>query len=145
MDGEWDVVISYLQDVFNNNEELSFDELKNANKGKLQDLKEPALSKILEDVTNHKANIDKSRRVLEDMLVNISAVIAAENKKKAAEPKQKKGRSYWTSQFNISDSITVNSEVAFKLRQKGADDEWIQCEVTKIIGDGTKYVIQKKI
>jgi SAGA-associated factor 29 len=137
MDGEWDVVVSYLQDIFNHNEELNFDEIKGLNKSRLQDLKKPELNSILKDVTSHKENIDKSRRVLEEMLLDINSVLSTQLKKRT-EAKRKRGRSYWSSPYNVYDSISLHSEVAFKLRQKGSDDEWIQCEVTKIIGDGTK-------
>jgi len=137
MEGQWDIIISSLQDIFNNNEELNFDEIKT----NVSDLSEKELNEMLGGLASHKDNVDKSRRVLETILENLKTVINSETKKKAADPKFKKGRSFWTSPYNESDSVTMNSEVAFKLRQRGADDEWIQCEVTKVIGDGTKCVM----
>ncbi len=54
--------------------------------------------------------------------------------------------SFNSSPYNPSDPILVGSEVAFKLKgQRGASDEWIQCEVTRIYGDGTKYVMGEYI
>lgn len=140
MEGQWDIVISSLQDIFNSNEELNFDENKDFINTKISGLSEKQLQEALTSLSLHKDNVDKSRRVLDTILENLGIVIDSETKKKASDPKLKKGRSYWTSPYNDSDSITMNSEVAFRLRQRGSDDEWIQCEVTKVIGDGTKYV-----
>ncbi|KAI5968622.1 hypothetical protein KGF57_000094 [Candida theae] len=53
---------------------------------------------------------------------------------------KKVGRSYWTSKYNPSEPIYLGSEVAFKLRNR--INEWIQCEVVKIIGDGVKFEIR---
>ncbi|KAI5970714.1 GBP2 [Candida margitis] len=53
---------------------------------------------------------------------------------------KKVGRSYWTSKYNPSEPIYIGSEVAFKLRNR--INEWIQCEVVKIIGDGIKFEIR---
>ncbi|CCH42785.1 SAGA-associated factor 29 [Wickerhamomyces ciferrii] len=142
MEGQWDIVISSLQDIFNSNEELNFDEDKDILNTNVSDLNEKQLNEVLQNLTNHKENVDKSRRVLETILDNLSTVIATENKRKANDPKFKKGRSFWTSPFNESDSITMGGEVAFRLRQRGAEDEWIQCEVTKVIGDGTKFEVR---
>ncbi len=138
MEGQWDIIISSLQDIFNSNEERNFDENKDFIKTKISGLSEKQLNDALQKLTSHKDNVDKSLRVLETILENLSVVINAEHKRKAADPKFKKGRSFWTSPFNESDSVTMGSEVAFRLRQRGAEDEWIQCEVTKVIGDGTK-------
>lgn len=35
----------------------------------------------------------------------------------------------------------TGSEVAFRLRHRG-ETEWIQCEVTRVIGDGTKFEVR---
>lgn len=51
-------------------------------------------------------------------------------------PEPKKGKSFFSSQYNPSDPILIGSEVAFKLRY----GEWIQCVVTKII-DSTKFEV----
>lgn len=141
MDGRWDVVVSSLQEIFNSNEELDFDDKRDYVRSKLETMNESELEHAIEEVTKHKRNVDKSRRALDDILNNLQVLITAEAEKKM-EPKEKKGRSYWTSPFNVSDSIVLYSEVAFKLRQRGTEDEWIQCEVTKIVGDGTKFEVR---
>ncbi|KAH3679764.1 hypothetical protein WICMUC_000730 [Wickerhamomyces mucosus] len=141
MEGQWDSIVSNLQDIFNNNEELSFDRDNQLQIKDLIDLLE--LDEFYQSLINHKENIDKSRRLLDSTIKNLINIINVENKKKTNEFKYKKfGKSYWTSQYNISDNIKIHSEVAFKLRQRGAEDEWIQCEVTKIIGDGTKFEVR---
>lgn len=53
---------------------------------------------------------------------------------------RKVGRSFWQSKYNPHEPIYVGSEVAFKLRNRV--NEWIQCEVVKIIGDGVKFEIR---
>ncbi|EGV66573.1 hypothetical protein CANTEDRAFT_117615 [Yamadazyma tenuis ATCC 10573] len=61
---------------------------------------------------------------------------------KSNTKKQKKvGRSFHTSKLNWSEPIIVGSEVAYKLRNRHSE-EWIQCEVTKIIGDGVKFEVR---
>lgn len=141
MDGQWDIVVSSLQDIFNSNAELGFDEDKVLASAKLSSYTKEELEQVLQDVKDHKENVDKSRRVLSEALVHLQNVITAETKKKQ-EVKQKKGRSFWSSPYNGSDNIMVKSEVAFKLRQKGMEPEWIQCEVTRILGDGTKFEVR---
>lgn len=140
MDGQWDVVVSSLQDIFNANEEIPFDEKRDIQQS-IESLDGQKLEDALERVTSHKDNVDKSRRVLMETLNTLQALITHETEKKA-EAKQKRGRSFWTSPYNVSDTIYIYSEVAFKLRQRGSDDEWIQCEVTKIVGDGTKFEVR---
>lgn len=56
--------------------------------------------------------------------------------------KQKKvGRLYYTSKYNPLGPVVVGSEVAYKLRNRHTE-EWIQCEVTKVIGDGIKFEVR---
>jgi SAGA-associated factor 29 len=141
MDGQWDIVVSSLQDIFNSNEELAFDEKRDHVKSRLEYMTETESGEAIEEITQHKENVDKSRRVLDEIMHNLQLVITLELEKKV-EPKQKRGKSFWTSPYNVSDTIFLNSEVAFKLRQRASDEEWIQCEVTKIIGDGTKFEVR---
>ncbi|KAK6465968.1 SGF29 tudor-like domain-containing protein [Scheffersomyces coipomensis] len=54
---------------------------------------------------------------------------------------KKVGRSFYTSKFNPSEPILVGSEVAYKLKNRHFE-EWIQCEVMKVIGDGIKFEIR---
>lgn len=55
--------------------------------------------------------------------------------------KKKQGRSYYTSKHNPSEPIYVGSDVAYKLKNRHFE-EWIQCEVMKVIGDGIKFEIR---
>lgn len=63
---------------------------------------------------------------------------SAKNNKKVTK---KAGRLYYTSMFNPSEPIYVGSEVVYKLKNRHAE-EWIQCEVTRVIGDGIKFEIR---
>ncbi|CAH2350093.1 SAGA-associated factor 29 [[Candida] railenensis] len=54
---------------------------------------------------------------------------------------KKAGRSYYTSMYNPSEPIYVGSEVVYKLKNRHAE-EWIQCEVMRVIGDGIKFEIR---
>lgn len=54
---------------------------------------------------------------------------------------KKHGSLYYTSKFNPLEPVSVLSEVAYKLRNRHFE-EWIQCEVMKVIGDGTKFEIR---
>lgn len=54
---------------------------------------------------------------------------------------KKLGRSYYTSKFNPLEPILVGSEVAYKLKNRHFE-EWIQCEVMRVIGDGIKFEIR---
>lgn len=39
--------------------------------------------------------------------------------------------------------IGVGAQVAFRLRKiKGGEEEWIQCEVTKVLGDGNRFEVR---
>lgn len=56
--------------------------------------------------------------------------------------KQKKsGRLFYTSKHNPLSPVVVGSEVAYKLKNRHTE-EWIQCEVTRIIGDGIKFEVR---
>lgn len=54
---------------------------------------------------------------------------------------KKSGRLYYTSKYNLLEPIYVGSEVAYKLKNRHFE-EWIQCEVMKVIGDGIKFEIR---
>ncbi|KAK6201630.1 SGF29 tudor-like domain-containing protein [Scheffersomyces amazonensis] len=60
---------------------------------------------------------------------------------KKGSSKKGVGRSFYTSKFNPSEPIYVGSEVAYKLKNRHFE-EWIQCEVMKVIGDGIKFEIR---
>lgn len=54
---------------------------------------------------------------------------------------RKSGRLFYTSKFNPLEPVVVGSEVAYKLRNRHFE-EWIQCEVMKVLGDGIKFEIR---
>ncbi|KAG7194004.1 SAGA HAT/Core module component [Scheffersomyces spartinae] len=62
-------------------------------------------------------------------------------KSKIKSKSKKEGRLFWTSKYNPLEPIVVGSEVAYKLRSRHFE-EWIQCEVIKVIGDGIKFDIR---
>lgn len=66
---------------------------------------------------------------------------ALKNAGKAAKPKRKGGRLFYTSKWNPLEPIVVGLEVAFRLRNRHME-EWIQCEVMKVTADGTKFEIR---
>lgn len=51
------------------------------------------------------------------------------------------GRSFWASDLHMNGPIEVGSEVAYKPR-KATEMEWIQCEVIKVSGDGTRFEVR---
>lgn len=61
--------------------------------------------------------------------------------KNTAKSKRKQGRLFYTSKFNPLEPIVVGLDVAFRLRNRHME-EWIQCEVMKVLPDGTKFEIR---
>lgn len=66
---------------------------------------------------------------------------SAISKDSKTKPNKKAGRLFYTSTFNPSEPIYAGSEVAYKLKNRHSE-EWIQCEVMRIIGDGIKFEIR---
>ncbi|GEQ70458.1 hypothetical protein JCM33374_g4135 [Metschnikowia sp. JCM 33374] len=168
--GYWDIVISSLQDICNANDSLSFDDIyADGKENKLDSLNETELEKLKEDINDHLQNIGTAKRIIATSQENLQTLIA--NAEKAQQLQQQKqqalssgrpsrgvvgsklgrgntrkgnnnqGRSFWVSKYDSNEPIVVGSEVAYKLKNRHSD-EWIQCEVTKILGDGTKYEIR---
>lgn len=145
IEAHWSSVVESVRVLCENNANLELNEQQKYLKYKTKVFDsepESELSSALEEIVKHKSNVDSSRELLEGMMENINGIISVEAKKKSSEPKLKRGKSFWTSPYNVSDSISPGSEVAFKLRQRGSEDEWIQCEVTKVLGDGTKFEVR---
>lgn len=166
IEGYWDIVITSLQDIFNRNELSSLDnrfeeQLANG----LDTLSQKDLEKLKDDVMEHEANVGTARRLLSTSQSNLDILLehlrkeesqsaqrgpsnenvgtgtrsSKANNKKANN--KKIGRLYYASKFNPLEPIYVGSEVAYKLRNKHFE-EWIQCEVIKIMGDGNKFEIR---
>lgn len=162
--GYWDIVVSSLQDICNANESLSFDEIFDSyNDNKLRELNEADLEALKEEINDHILNIGTAKRLIATSQQNLQTLIAKAEKAqqqqqtttglrssknqpsgknlKGKKGNPKYGRLYWVSKYDPLEPIMVGSEVAYKLKNRHFE-EWIQCEVTKILGDGTKYEIR---
>lgn len=165
-DGYWDIVVSSLQDICNANESLSFDDIFDEyDEKKLGALNEADLEALKEEINDHILNIGTAKRLISTSQQNLQTLIAKAEKvqqqqQEAAALRSSKnqpsgkntkangkkgnskyGRLYWMSKYDPLEPIVVGSEVAYKLKNRHFE-EWIQCEVTKILGDGTKYEIR---
>lgn len=159
-EGYWDSVVSSLQDICNANESLTFDDIFEDHK--IDTLSEAELDTLKEEINDHKLNIDTAQRLIATLQQNLKTLISIiekaqqEQQQKLNPPllragkgqkntkgkgNNKYGRLYWVSKFDPLEPIIVGSEVAYKLKNRHFE-EWIQCEVTKILGDGTKYEIR---
>ncbi|KAK6458481.1 SGF29 tudor-like domain-containing protein [Scheffersomyces xylosifermentans] len=187
IEGNWDIVITSLQDICNSNESLTFDNIygKYAKGGLDENLSEDELLKLKEEIVDHKSNIGTAKRLIDTSQENLRTLIeqlqkraekdasvaaaaaskspsikkavAGKGNKKGSTPtassaasqakdnkksnSKKVGRSYYTSKYNPSEPIYIGSEVAYKLKNRHSE-EWIQCEVMKVIGDGIKFEIR---
>lgn len=169
-DGHWDVVVLSLQDICNANELLSFDgNFDKHDEKSIAALLELELETLKEEINDHVLNIGTSRRLIETAQQNLQTLIAKAEKQLEEQQQQqqqlspvaartskltggksgrgskkgnqKYGRLYWVSKYDPQEPIIVGSEVAYKLKNRHFE-EWIQCEVTKILADGTKYEIR---
>ncbi|QRG38338.1 hypothetical protein FDK38_002741 [Candidozyma auris] len=163
-EGYWDIVISSLQDICNANESLSFDNIfADHTDTSLKKLGENDLETLKEEINDHMLNIGTATRLISTAQQNLQTLITnlenAQSKqevttrsskssvtrdgKRASSRKgnKKYGRQFWVSKYDPSEPIIIGSEVAFKLKNRHFE-EWIQCEVTKILGDGTRYEIR---
>ncbi|KAI3405096.2 hypothetical protein KGF56_002052 [Candida oxycetoniae] len=107
---------------------LQREEEENAKKKKKSSTK---TLKTVDSVKTPGSFIDKKRD---------SKFISAGSSQGKGKKLKRIGRSFWQSKYNPSEPIFVGSEVAFKLRNR--NNEWIQCEVVKILGDGIKFEIR---
>lgn len=165
-DGYWDIVVSSLQDICNANESLSFDEIFDSyDDKKLKSLSEGDLEALKSEINDHILNIGTAKRLISTSQQNLQTLIAKAEKSQQQQQavgslrsskiqtsgkntkangkkgNSKYGRLYWVSKYDPLEPIMVRSEVAYKLKNRHFE-EWIQCEVTKILGDGTKYEIR---
>ncbi|SCW02594.1 LAFE_0F09934g1_1 [Lachancea fermentati] len=149
MDGQWDIIISLLQELYNANEKISFDDPVNEKRINFQNLSEDQLKSQLERFQEHNQNIKLARGLLVTILQNLEPVLqyVRENSQNGEGMNVKnneadsRGRSYWSNPHNPNEPILVGSEVAYKPKRSG-DGEWFQCEVVKISGDGTKFEVR---
>lgn len=168
-EGYWNIIITSLQDICSANESLSFDSLYSKYaKDSIKDLSEEELNELKEEITGHKSNVATAKRLvtvsqenLQTLITNLQASSKQANETSPQKPNnqqpaaskasgkahnkktnpKKVGRLYYTSKFNPLEPIYVGSEVAYKLKNRHFE-EWIQCEVMKVIGDGIKFEIR---
>lgn len=169
-DGYWDIVVSSLQDLCNANESLTFDPIFDPAEKSLESLTDAELEALKDELKDHNLNIGTAKRIISTSQQNLQTLIAkaeeAQRKEQelaALPPRslksqvagkigrstgkgkknstQKQGRIFWQSKYDSDEPVIVGSEVAFKLKSRHLE-EWIQCEITKIIGDGMKYEIR---
>ncbi|EGW30196.1 uncharacterized protein SPAPADRAFT_63808 [Spathaspora passalidarum NRRL Y-27907] len=154
LQGNWDIVVTSLQDICNANETITFNNI----------YKGVSNSTLQQDIIDHKSNIGTGKRLIKTSQQSLKLIIdklSEEQAKPATKSIAKKnlhrssktstskknvstrksGRSFWTSKFNPNEPIVVSSEVAYKLKNRHFE-EWIQCEVMKVLGDGNKFEIR---
>ena len=86
IEGNWDIVITSLQDICNSNESLTFDNIYNRTPDELKQLSKD-LNKLEEEIIDHKSNIGTAKRLITTSSENITKlieIIARETKAKQA-------------------------------------------------------------
>lgn len=164
MEGQWDLVISSLQDVYNTNEVNHLNDDVNLKRLNFANLPTEQLQSHLDHFEAHEENVKRAQRLLEAVRTNLDSVIeytATQEAQKSATPAAvgdldhrvgsksaqdqaaptHTGRCYWVSQYNPDGPLLVGSEVAYKPK-KGGEGEWFQCEVIKISADGLRYEVR---
>lgn len=158
-EGHWDIVIASLQDICHTNESVPFDsDYDKYTRKALKELSEEELDKLTNEIRDHKANITTGKNLVETTQKNLQRLInhlqaqaststpskpatSSKYNGKSNPKRNSKGRAYYTSKYNPTEPIEVGSEVAYKLKNRHFE-EWIQCEVMKVIGDGLKFEIR---
>lgn len=160
-DGQWDIIVSALQDISNANLANTLDNkyVDKTASVQLDEMTPEQLETLKQEIIEHRANVAVVKRFIETSKDNLTKLIGAQQKtKKVASPEKdvgrkghkmngkqtkrpKLGRLFWTSKFNPLEPIIVGLEIAYKLRNRHFE-EWIQCEVVRIMGDGSKYEIR---
>ena len=91
IEGNWDIVITSLQDICNSNESLTFDNIYNRTPDELKQLSKEDLNKLEEEIIDHKSNIGTAKRLITTSSENITKlieIITRETKAKQAAQKQ---------------------------------------------------------
>lgn len=161
-DGQWDIIVSALQDISNANLSNPLDNVyaDKVSGSALDEMTPDELEQLKQEVIEHKANVAVVKRFIETCKENLGMLIESQQTaKKVASPEKevdnrkslkmngkqtkrpKHGRLFWTSKYNPLEPIVVRLEIAYKLRNRHFE-EWIQCEVVRVIGDGTKFEIR---
>lgn len=162
MEGQWDLVISSLQDVYNSNEVSHLDDDTNLKRLNFANLPDEQLKTHLDQFEAHEENVKRAQRLLQAVKTNLDLVIehvtaqeaklpapasvAGDLSPQESSPAQQEagahtGRCYWVGPYNPDGPLRVGSEVAYKPR-KGGEGEWFQCQVVKISADGLRYEVR---
>ncbi|CEP61732.1 Sgf29p LALA0_S03e09626g [Lachancea lanzarotensis] len=148
MDDQWDAVVSTLQELYKKHEVQSFDDMVNEKRLNFQNLALDQLRSQLDVFSTHSQNVESALGLIRVISSNLGGIIKQweEEAEKTDErdvvyAESFQGRSFWTSPFNPSEPIVLESEVAYKPK-RGGDGEWFQCQVIKISNDGTKFEVR---
>lgn len=166
VENRWNIVVSSLQEMYNTNEAIPFDDDVMEKRMNFDSLPEEQLQSYLAKFQEHLENLNRAKALLEKTQDNLSSIIDEQQKAEAAAAEKAEkasgaahsakapstsnsssdysgplGRQYWLSQYNAPDPIIVGSEVAYKPR-KGGDGEWFQCEVIKVSNDGIRFEVR---
>lgn len=148
MNSQWDVIISSLQDICNNDKSNSFDHEFDPEKLNFHSMDIDQLQQYMLKFQEHRDNLSLTKRLILTTTDNLKLLIEyASNNSNSTRSNSveldRVGRSFWSSNYNPSEPIYVGSEVAYKSRKGlGVEGEWIQCEVMKISSDGTKFEVR---
>ena len=63
VEGQWDIVVTSLQDICNANESTSFDDAYSSKAGEIGAMDREALAKLKSEINEHKNNIALARRL----------------------------------------------------------------------------------
>lgn len=151
---QWTQAMASLQDIFNFHEAQPLDSLMDSSDNKelsifltklknndVNDIDSIQLKEQLQIIQDHLNNVTKSQELLNSINVTVSSLIKSISDEPTIEEPQG-GKQYWESAFNPVGVIPLNSEVAYKPKKNNVDEEWFQCIVLKVSGDGIKYEVQ---
>ncbi|QLQ82512.1 hypothetical protein HG537_0H02740 [Torulaspora globosa] len=164
MEEQWDLVISSLQDVYNANEVIPFDDDSHLKSLSFDDVPTEELEAHLKKLQTHEENVQRAQRLLEAVNSNLDSTIEYSTQMEARSatpvPANRKreaasgslaapegsaapplGKCYWVSDYNPDGPLHIGSEVAYKPRKSG-EGEWFQCEVVKISPDGLRFEVR---
>ncbi|CCF60004.1 hypothetical protein KAFR_0I02250 [Kazachstania africana CBS 2517] len=158
MDGQWESVVSSLQDIYNANEVTQFDDDVNTKRINFENLPNEQLNSNIEKFQEHMENITRAHKLLDRVRSNLQTILDYENEHQPEEGTAEdvsmpttrnntptslhaEAKQYWVSQYNPVETIKVGSEVAYRPK-RGGDGEWFQCEVIKISSDGTRLEVR---
>ena len=123
IEGNWDIVITSLQDICNSNESLTFDniynDLKKYSSQELSKLSTDDLSKLQEEIIDHKSNIGTAKRLINTSTENLTKlieIITKENKLKQAQQQQQQA-STSTSSSSSSKQLGQNQTTPSKTKR----------------------------